>query len=112
MIEMNGVDGNYSAFAKARQRADHHVTAGSEGDGAIQLDGKLIIFASDPGRAQRGGQLAMKNSSRRNIHFAFPCLQNCDGEAGGGSEPEKAYSFARLDARDAQAAEPDDASAQ
>jgi hypothetical protein len=39
-------------------------------------------------------------------------MQNCDGEMRGGSETEEAYSFARLDSSDAQAAEADDAGAE
>src|SRR5580658_1685227 len=106
---MNGVDGHHSTLAEARQRADNHISAGSERDGAIELDWRLFIFISDPRGAERRCELAMRLSPARDVHFAFPCLENSDREAGRGSEPEETDAFARLDACDAQAAESDDA---
>ena len=63
VIQMNGVDRDYSAFAKTCQRADHDISAGSECDGAIKFDRRLFIFVSYPRGAKRGGQLSMGNSS-------------------------------------------------
>ena len=112
VIQMNGVDCHYATFAKACQRADHHISAGGEGDGAIELDWRLFVFVSYPSSAERFRQLAMGHSSGCNVHFAFPGLQNGDGEACRRAEAEKADSFAGLDARDAQAAKSDDAGAE
>ena len=47
-----------------------------------------------------------------NIDFAFPKLQNGDGEAGGRTEAEKTDPFAGLDTGDAEAAKSDDAGAE
>ncbi len=53
LVEVDGVDGDDAAFAKAGERADDDGSAGSEGDGAVELDGRLVVFGADPGRAER-----------------------------------------------------------
>src|SRR5271169_2586533 len=54
----------------------------------------------------------MEHSPGCDIHFAFPGLQNGDGDASRRSESKKADSFAGLDASDTQAAKSDDAGAE
>jgi len=41
LVEVNGVDGDDSALAQSGECADDHLAAGSEGDGAVELDGRL-----------------------------------------------------------------------
>src|ERR1035438_536654 len=61
-IEVDRVDGDDTAFAQAGQRSHYYISAGSEGDGAVEFDGRLVGFASDPFRAQRLGQATMRQT--------------------------------------------------
>jgi hypothetical protein len=49
---VNGVDGDYAAFAQAGKRRNHHLSAGGEGDGAIEFEGRAFDFRPDPLGAQ------------------------------------------------------------
>lgn len=51
-------------------------------------------------------------STGGDVDFAFPGVQNGDRKMSGGAKTEESYTFALLDACDAQAAETDDASAE
>ena len=112
LVEMDGVDGDDAAFAKAREGVDDDGSAGSEGDGAIELDRRLVVFGADPLCSEGFGLLAVIFATGGDEDLAVPVAEDGDGLAGGGSEPEEAYTFAGLRAGDTQAAEADDAGAE
>ena len=94
------------------ERGDDDFAAGREGDGAVELDGRLRVFVADPGCAERRGGLAVRLAAGDDVDLAVPGLENADGERGGAAEAEEADALAGLDAGDAQAAEADDAGAE
>src|SRR5690242_12215624 len=59
LIEVDGVDGDDAAFAQSRERADDDLAGGSEGDGAVELDGWAGVFVADPFGAECGGGRAV-----------------------------------------------------
>ena len=67
---MDRIDGNDAAFSQAGKGGDDYVSRGREGDGAIQLDGRLLAFAADPGRADRLCQLPVGGSPGGNVDLA------------------------------------------
>src|ERR1035441_7456862 len=46
-IEMDRVDGDDSSLAQTCEGSYHHVSAGRKGDGAVELDWRLVRFASN-----------------------------------------------------------------
>ena len=87
-------------------------SAGREGDGAVELNGGLVVFGADPFGSGCGGLIAMGLAAGGDEDVAVPVAEDGDGLAGGGSEAEEADAFAGLSARDAEAAEADDAGAE
>src|SRR5271154_304533 len=59
LVEVDGVDGDDAAFAEAGECADDDSTAGGEGDGAVEFDGRLVVFGADPFCAEGCGLVAM-----------------------------------------------------
>jgi hypothetical protein len=47
LIEVNGVDCDYSTFAQGGESTNDNLPAGSERDGAIKLGGRLCVFVAD-----------------------------------------------------------------
>ena len=112
LVEVNGVDGDDAALAQSGERADNDLASGREGDGAVELDGRLGVFVADPRGAERGGGLAVRFAAGDDVDLAIPRVKNANGERGGAAEAIEADALAALDARDAQAAEADDAGAE
>src|SRR5271157_2118518 len=77
-IEVNGVDGDHTAFSQTGERSHHHISAGREGDGAIQFGRWLVSFGAYPFGSQRLGQAAMRGSSRGDIDVALPRVKDLD----------------------------------
>src|SRR5664280_3220124 len=48
MIEMNRVNGDDSSLAQTCEGGDYNVSAGRKGDGAIEIDWRLVRFTSNP----------------------------------------------------------------
>ena len=82
LVEVNGVDGDDTAFAEAGERADDDGAAGREGDGSIEFDGRLVGFCSDPGCAERRGLSAMGFAPGGDVDLAAPVAEDSDGLAG------------------------------
>ena len=59
-IQMDGVDRHHAALAEARERRDHDIATGGEGDGAVERDRGAVELGSHPIGAQRLGQLAVR----------------------------------------------------
>jgi len=59
LVQMNGVDGYHSTLAQSGESADDDLSAGSEGDGAIEFGGRLGVFVAHPGGAERLSGLAV-----------------------------------------------------
>lgn len=109
---MDGVDGDDAAFAKACEGAEDDGSAGSEGDGAVELDGWLVVFCAYPFCSEGFGLLAVVFAAGGDEDVAVPVAEDFDGLRGGGTEAEEADSLAGLGAGYAQAAEADDAGAE
>jgi hypothetical protein len=109
---VNGVDGDDAALAQSGESADDDLAAGGEGDGAVELDGRLGVLVANPRGAERLGGLAVRFAAGDDIDLAIPRLKDANGERGGAAEAVKANALAVLDTRDAQAAEADDAGAE
>jgi hypothetical protein len=112
LVEVDGVDGDDASFAETREGAEDDRSAGGEGDGAVELDGRLVVFGADPSGSEGGGLLTMVFAAGGDVDLAVPVTEDFDGLTGGGSEAEEADMFAGLGSRDAEAAEADDAGAQ
>ena len=76
MVEMNGIDGHHSTFTQTGEGTYYDLATGSEGNGTIERHGRLLIFLSDPGGAERDRAFAMGFASGHNIDFAFPGFEN------------------------------------
>ena len=111
-VEVDGVDGDDAAFAQAGERADDHVSGGSEGDGAVERDGRAVVLGADPFRSELFGLPAVLLAAGGDVDLAVPVAENFDGERGGGSEAEEADALAGLGAGDAEAAKADDSGAE
>jgi hypothetical protein len=112
LVEVDGVDGDDAAFAEAGERADDDSTAGREGDGAIECDGRFVVFCADPLGARSSRLGAVGFAAGGDVDLAVPVAQDVDGERGGGAEAEEADALSRLSAGDAKAAKADDAGAE
>src|SRR6185437_7082407 len=88
LIQMDGVDGNHTAFSQASERRDHDLTAGSKRNRSIEFHWRLFIFRSHPFSSKRSCQLAMRCAASRYIYFAVPRMQDGDGQVCGSSESE------------------------
>ena len=109
---MDGVDGDDSAFAKAPESGEDYGSAGGEGDGAVESDGRLVVFFADPECACRSGLLAVVFAAGGDEDLAVPVTEDLNGLACGGSEAEETDALAWLGARYAKAAETDDSGAE
>jgi len=112
LVEVDGVDGDDASFAKAGKSADDDGSAGGEGDGAVKLNRRLVVFGADPLCAELGGLVAMVLAAGRDVDLAVPVAEDLDGLRGGGTEAEEADAVARLCVGDAEAAEADDSGAE
>src|SRR5258707_3212540 len=72
LVEVDGVDGDDAAFAKAPEGAEDDGSAGSEGDGAVELDGGLVVFCAYPGGAEFRGLLPMGFPAGGDEDTTFP----------------------------------------
>jgi len=109
---VDGVDGDDAAFTEARESAEDDGSAGSEGDGAVELDRGLVVFGADPCCSELRGLLAVIFAAGGDEDVAVPMAEDFDSLRGGGSEAEEAYAFSGLCSCDTQAAETDDAGAE
>ncbi len=109
---MDGVDGDDASFAQARERGEDDCSAGGKGDGAVERDGRLVVFSADPGCPCGGCLLAVGFAAGGDVYLTIPVAEDLNGLAGGGSEAEEADALAGLSSRDSQAAEADDAGAE
>jgi len=112
LIEMNCIDGDHAAFSQAGECADDHFSAGSEGDGAVELDGWFRIFVAHPGCAESSGASAMGFTPGDDVDLAFPGLQYGNREAGGTAKAEESNALGGFNAGDPEATETDDPSAE
>jgi hypothetical protein len=112
LVEVDGVDGDDAPFAEAGESAEDDGSAGGEGDGAIELDRRLVVFGADPLCAESDCAIAMGFAASGDVDLAFPAVEDGDGEWGWGPEAEEADAFSGLGAGDAEAAEADDACAE
>jgi hypothetical protein len=87
-------------FVEACQRADHNVAARGEGDCAVELDGRLVVFSADPSCTESRGKRAVGLAPRRNIDLAIPRLQDGNRQTRGRSEAEQAHAISVLDPGD------------
>ncbi len=97
---------------RLERAAEDDGTAGGEGDGAVELDGRLVVFGAGPDCAEGFGLLAVIFAAGGDEDLAVPVAEDLDGLRGGGSEAEEADALAGLGARDAKTAEADDAGAE
>ena len=97
---------------RADESADDDLAAGSEGDGAIEFDGRLGVFVADPGCAERLSGLAVRLAAGDDIDLAIPGLEDANGERRRAAEAEEADALSALHSGDAEAAEADDARAE
>jgi hypothetical protein len=98
---VDGVDGDDSALAEAGERADDDSTAGGEGNGTVELDGRLVVFCSDPMGTRGCSLAAVRFAAGGDVDLAVPVAEYSDGERGGGAEAEEANALSRLSAGDA-----------
>src|ERR1700723_1256128 len=112
LVEMDGVDGHHAAPAQTRERADDDFAAWREGDGAIELHGRLVIFRADPGSTHGRGRFSMGFTPGDDIDFAFPRLQNGQRQTCGAAETEEADAFALVHIGNAQASKSNNAGTQ
>jgi len=78
LVEMDGVDGDDTAFAEAGECVDDDCTAGSEGDGAVKLNGRLVVLRASPDCAESGRLSAMGLAPGGDIDFAVPMAEDGD----------------------------------
>ena len=111
-IKMNRIDGDYSAFAQAAERGDHHLPAGSERNCPIKFHGRLLRLRANPLRSQRFRQFAMRLSPRRHINLAPPRAQHFNRKMRRRAEAEQPNFFSGLNPSHPQASKSDNAGAQ
>ena len=110
---MDGIDRHHAALAEARERRDHDIATGGEGDRAVERERRAVALGSDPIGAQRLGQFAVRSSAAcRHRDVASPGAEHGKRQVRRRAEAEQPHTFAALDAGDAQAAESDDPGAQ
>ncbi|WP_433970147.1 hypothetical protein [Tunturiibacter gelidiferens] len=112
LVEVDGVDGDDAAFAEAGKCADDDSTAGREGDGAVERDGRLVVFGADPLCARSSRLRAVGFAAGGDVDLAVPAAQDADGKRGGGAEAEETDALSGLSAGDAKAAKSDNAGAE
>jgi hypothetical protein len=112
LVEVDGVDGEDAAFAEGGESTEDDGSAGSEGDGAVELDGRLVVFGADPFCSEGFGLFAVRLAAGGDEDVAVPVAEDFDGLRGGGSEAKEADTFAGLGSRYAQAAKANDAGAE
>ena len=64
LVEVDGVDGDDAAFSQAGEGADDDDAAGGEGDGAVEVDGGLVVFGAYPCGADGGSAWSRWDSPR------------------------------------------------
>ena len=79
-VQMNRVDRHHAAFAQAGERGNHHVAAGRKGHGAIERNGRPVLFSADPCCAERAREFAVRFAAGGNVDLAIPRVQHGDGE--------------------------------
>src|SRR5690348_3539082 len=109
---MDGVDGDDSALAQRGEGGEHHVSAGSERDGAVHRYRRLVERVTHPDRAHLARQRAMRPAPGGDVGFAAPGPQDLNRQMRGGPEAKDADALAALHARDAQGAVADDSGAE
>ena len=56
-VEVDGVDGDDAAFAQGCEGGEDDVSAGREGDGGVERDGRALGGVANPRGAELAGQL-------------------------------------------------------
>src|SRR3984885_1895086 len=112
LVEVDGVDGDDAALAKARECADDDGSAGGEGDGAIELDWRSFVFVADPLCAEFRGLGAVIFPASGDIDLAVPIFEDLNGLRGRGSKAKETDRVTGLGVGDAEAAKADDAGAE
>ena len=79
LVQVDRVDGDDAALAEAGKGADHDRPAGSEGDRAIEFDGRVVVFSSDPGCAGGDGLITVGFAASGDIDLALPVTEDVDG---------------------------------
>src|SRR5262249_26792274 len=111
-IKMDRVNCHYTAFTQARQRSDHYFAAWRKRYCSIQLHWRAVVFFSNPLRAQRFRQLAVRLAAGRDVDVAIPGLQYAHRQVSRCAKSEDPNPIALFNSRNSQRAEPNDARAQ
>ena len=82
LIEMDGVDGEDTAFVEGLECGQDDAADGGEGDGGVEADGREIEGVSDPGGTECGGLLLVAEATGGDVDLAVPGLQDGKDEAG------------------------------
>ena len=82
LVEVDGVDGDDASFAEAGEGGEDDGSAGGEGDGAVELDGWLVVFGADPFCPGGGCLVAVGLAAGGDEDVAVPVTEDGDGLAG------------------------------
>src|SRR5690348_811690 len=85
-VKMDGIDGHHTPFAQTSESSHNNVSAGREGNRAIKLRRRHVVFATHPRGAERFCQFAMFGAPGRNVNLAAPGLEHGNGNMRGRSK--------------------------